>query len=180
MSTSALGGVKLESLTDEQVGQAFRAALRLDALDLASGFARNASARATITDRYPYFNHLIRAARDEGKADEVLRLLTDAEKADEATNAGSRKNDYALARGQALARSGDVAAAYAVFKELVGRSPKDLRFFASAAESMLGKREGAKALEFAEAGLKEARAQNNRDAEQQFLELQAAAKRQMG
>jgi hypothetical protein len=125
-------------------------------------------------------NHLIRAARDEGKTEEVLRLLTDAEKADEATNAGNRKNDYALARGQALARSGDVAAAYAVFKEIVGRSPKELRFFAPAAEAMLGKREGAKALEFAEAGLKEARAQNNRDAEQQFLELQAAAKRQLG
>jgi tetratricopeptide (TPR) repeat protein len=180
MSASALGGVKPESLADEHVGQAFRAALRLDAPDLASGYARNASGRGSIADRYPYFNYLIRAARDEGKTEDVLRLLTDAEKADEATNSGSRKNDYALARGQALARSGDVTAAYTVFKEIVGRSPKELRWFAPAAEAMLGKREGAKALEFAEAGLKEARAQNSRDAEQQFLELQAAAKRQVG
>jgi hypothetical protein len=180
MSASALGGVKPELLSDEQVGQAFRAALRLDAPDLASGFARNASQRGSIADRYPYFNHLIRSARDEGKADEVLRLLTEAEQADAATNAGSRRNDYALTRGQALARSGDVAGAYAAFKEIVVRSPKELRWFAPAAEAMLGKRDGAKALEFAEAGLKEARAQNNRDAEQQFLELTAAAKKQMG
>jgi hypothetical protein len=180
MSASALGGVKPESLSDEQVGQAFRAALRLDAPDLAAGFARNAAGRASIADRYPFFNHLVRSARDEGKADEVLRLLTDAEQADAATNAGSRQNDYALARGQALARSGDVPAAYSVFKEILGRAPKELRWFAPAAEAMLGKKEGAKALEFAEAGLTEARTQNNRDAEQQFLELTAAAKKQTG
>jgi tetratricopeptide (TPR) repeat protein len=180
MSAAALGGVKPESLTDEQVGQAFAAALRLDAPDLAAGFARNATGRSSIVDRYSFFKQLIRAARDEGKSDEVLRLLTDAEQADAATNAGKRRDDIALTQGQALARAGDVSAAYAVFKEIVGRSPKDLRFFAPAAEAMLGKKDGAKALEFAEAGLKEARAQNNRDAEQQFLELQAAAKKQVG
>jgi len=180
MSAAALGGVKPESLSDEQVGRAFAAALRLDAPDLAAGFARNATGRASIPDRYPFFKQLIRAARDEGKSDEVLRLLTDAEQADAATNEGKRRDDIALTHGQVLARAGDVAAAYAVFKEIVGRSPKDLRFFAPAAEAMLGKKEGAKALEFAEAGLKEARAQNNRDAEQQFLELQAAAKKQLG
>ena len=47
-------------------------------------------------------------------------------------------------------------------------------------EAMLGKRDGGKALEFAEQGLKEARAQNNRDAEQQFLELTAAARKLTG
>jgi tetratricopeptide (TPR) repeat protein len=180
MSPAALSGVKPESLSDEQVGQAFRAALRLDAPDLAAGFARTASGRASIADRYPYFNHLIRAARDEGKHGEVLRLLTEAEQADAATNSGHRRDDFALTRGQALARSGEVAAAYAAFKEIVGRSPKELRFYAAGAEAMLGKKEGAKALEFAEQGLKEARAQNNRDGEQQFLELQAAARKQMG
>jgi hypothetical protein len=131
-------------------------------------------------DRYPYFNHLIRSARDEGRADEVLRLLTDAEQADAETNAGGRRNDYALARGQALARAGDVAAAYGVFREAIGRAPKELRLLATATESMLGKKEGARALEFAEQGLKEARGQNNRDAEQQFLELTAAAKKPAG
>lgn len=180
MSPAALAGVKAESLSDDQVGQAFRAALRLDAPDLAAGFARNASARTAIADRFPYFNHLIRGARDEGKHDEVLRLLSEAELADAATNAGRRRDDFALTRGQALARWGDVAAAYAVFKEILGRSPKELRYYAPAAESMLGKKDGARALEFAEQGLKEARSQNNRDAEQQFLELTAAARKQMG
>ena len=180
MSPAGLGGLQPEALSDDQVGQAFRAALRLDAADLATGFARNASGRASIADRYPYFNHLIRAAREEGNHDEVLRLLTEAEQADAATNAGRRQDDFALTRGQTLARSGDVAAAYAVFKEILGRWPKELRFYAPAAEAMLGKKDGARAMEFAEQGLKEARTQNNRDAEQQFLELQAAARKQMG
>jgi hypothetical protein len=180
MSASALSGVKPEGLSDEQVGQAFRAALRLDAPDLAGGFARNGAGRDSIPDRYPFFTHLIRSARDEGRHDEVLRLLTDAEQADAATNAGRRRDDFALTRGQALARAGDIAAAYGVFKEIVGRSPKDLRFYAPAAEAMLGKKDGARAMEFAEQGLKEARIQNNRDAEQQFLELTAAARKQVG
>jgi hypothetical protein len=180
MGAAALGGVNPQALSDEQVGQAFRAALRLDAPDLAAGFARNAVERGSIADRYPFFNHLIRSARDEGKADEVLRLLTDAEQADAATNAGGRRNDYALSRGQALARAGDIAAAYGVFREILGRSPKELRIYGTATEAMLGKKEGARALEFAEQGLKEARSQNNRDAEQQFLELSAAAKKQVG
>src|SRR5207247_4287768 len=66
MSAAGLAGVNAERLTDQQVGDAFRAALKLDAPDLAATFARNAAARANIADRYPFFNHLIRAAREEG------------------------------------------------------------------------------------------------------------------
>jgi tetratricopeptide (TPR) repeat protein len=180
LSTAGLGGLNPESLSDDQIGQAFRAALRQDAPDLTSKFATNAASRTSIADRYPFFNHLIKAAREEGKSDEVLRLLTEAEAADAATNGGNRRNDYALARGQALARSGDVAGAYGVFSEAIGRTPKELRLYAPAAEAMLGRKDGAKALEFAEQGLKEARAQNNRDGEQQFLELTAAARKLTG
>jgi len=179
MSAAGLSGIKFDRLSDQQIGDAFRAALRLDAPDLAAGFARNAVARATISDRYPFFNHLIRTARDEGKTDEVLRLLSEAEAADEATNAGQRKDDYSLGRGQALARTGDADGAYTAFREAVSRSPNSLKLYAPAAEAMLGRKQGTKALEFAEAGLRQARSQNNRDAEQQFLELVAAAKKQI-
>jgi hypothetical protein len=49
--------------------------------------------------------------------------------------------------------------------------------YAPAAEAMLGRKQTDKALEFAELGLKQSRTQQNRDAEQQFLELVAAAKK---
>lgn len=180
LGTAALAGLNADALSDEHLGQAFRAALRLDAPDLAGKFARLATGRASIADRYPFYNHLIRAAREEGKADEVIRLLTEGSEADAATNEGRRKVDYALSRGQALARSGDADGAYSLFKEALAGSPADLRAFATAAETMLGRKQGAKALEFAEAGLKQARAQNSRDGEQQFLELVAAAQKQAG
>lgn len=180
MSAAGLGGLTPEALSDEQVGEAFRSALKLDARELASGFARNAAGRSSIADRYPFFSHLIRAAREEGNADELLRWLIEGEAADAATNEARRRDDYALGRGQALARKGDAEGSYAVFREAIGRSPNELRLYGPAAESMLGRKQGRRALEFAEQGLAEARKQNNRDAEQEFLQLAAEARKQGG
>jgi hypothetical protein len=177
LSAAGLGGLTPEALSDDQIAQAFRAALRLNASDLAAGFARGATGRTTIADRFTFFNHLLRQARDDGKSDEVLRLLAEGEQADAATNEGRRRDEFAIARGQALTRSGDSDAAHGVFKEAIARSPASLSLFAPAAEAMLGRKQNARALEFAEQGLKLARAQNNRDAEQQFLELVAAARK---
>jgi predicted Zn-dependent protease len=178
LGAAELAGIKADKLSDAQTAQAFRAALRLDAPDLAGAFARQAVGRATIADRYPYFSHLTKQAREEGNHTEVLRWLSEADSADRATNEGKRCDDYALARGQALARSGDVEGAYTVFKDAIAQSPAALSLASAAAESMLGKKMGVRAQEFAEHGLKQARAQNNRDGEQQFLELVAAAKKQ--
>ncbi|HEX3152107.1 MAG TPA: tetratricopeptide repeat protein [Gemmataceae bacterium] len=180
MSTAALGGIKPTTLTDDQVGQAFRAALRLDAPDLAVRFAGNAVERPSIADRYPYFSHLITSARDDGQWQKAIEVHAAAEDADRTTNANQRQIDLALSCGRTLAMSGDTAGAHGVFQDAIRQSPRDLRLYAPAAEVMLGKREGGKALEFVEAGLKEARSQNNRDAEQHLLELLSAAKKQVG
>jgi hypothetical protein len=95
-------------------------------------------------------------------------------------NEGKRLNDYDLRRGQLHAKRGELNEAQAVFDALIGRSPQELRYHSSAAEAMLSARQGGKALRFAEEGLAKARQQNNRDAEQQFLELAAAAKKHGG
>lgn len=177
LSAAGLAAVHPDGLSDVQVGDAFRAALRLDAPDLAGRFARAAASRESIPDRYPFFNHLARLAREDWKPEAVLRVLEEGEQADVATNEGRHRDDYALARGKALAKSGDADGAYNVFKEAITRSPASLNLYAPAAEAMLGKKQNTKALEFAEMGLKQSRAQQNRDAEQQFLELVAAAKK---
>ena len=57
---------------------------------------------------------------------------------------------------------------------------EDANLAGSAAEAMLGARQGRAAKQFAEQGLGQARAQNNRDTEGYFLELIEAAKRQGG
>lgn len=179
LSPAGLADLKPDALTDEDLGRAFRAANKLDAPDLAAAFARSAVGRGTLGDRYPYFSHLTRLARDEGNGAEELRLLEAGEQADVATNEARRRDDYVVARGRLLARQGNVTGAYSAFREIVGRSPGELKVYAPAAEAMLGKNEAKLALEFAEAGLALARKQNNRDGEQQFLELVEAARRRL-
>jgi hypothetical protein len=77
-------------------------------------------------------------------------------------------------------KRGEADAAHDVFRRLIERSPANLRYRGSAAEAMLSLKQGARALEFAEAGLAAARKQNDRDSEQYLQELAAAAKKQMG
>ena len=181
LATPELANLDCNTLSDEQLEQGFRAALRLDAQDLTSAFAKSLTARpanATQPDRFFVFNHLIEQARRENNLDSVLTLLDEAEKADQEGNEGKRLNDYSLRRGQTLAKKGQADAAYAVFDALLNRSPDELRYFGPAIESMLGLKQGQKALHFAEKGLAKARSQNNRDSEHYFLELISAAKKQ--
>jgi hypothetical protein len=64
-----------------------------------------------------------------------------------------------------------------VFRNAIATTPNDLTLYAPAAETMLRRQAGKDALTFAEQGLAKAREQNNRDAEQQLLELVADAKK---
>jgi tetratricopeptide (TPR) repeat protein len=180
LSAAGLAELKTTELSDDRIGEAYRAALRLDASELASVFARNASARTSIADRYPFFNFLTRQAHAEGNRDGVLQLLKDGEEADVATNEARRAAEYAVVRGQLLARGGDTEGAHTVFSEAIARTPTELRLYSAAAEAMLGRKQGARALAFAEEGLKQARAMSNRDGEGQFSELVAAARKASG
>jgi tetratricopeptide (TPR) repeat protein len=177
LSVEVLGTLELNTLDEAQIANAFRAALRLDAPELASKFAKNATLRITIPDRYPFYNHLVKQAKEAGQMDDVLQLLKEGEAADEATNEGNRRGDYAISLGRILAQSGDLAKSAETFRLAISASPNNLNIYGPAAETMLGKKAGKDALTFAEQGLAKAREQNNRDAEQQFLELQAAAKK---
>jgi hypothetical protein len=68
-----------------------------------------------------------------------------------------------------------------VFSRLIARVPDDLRFRSSAAEGMLSLNQPQKAITFAEAGILEARRQNDRDAEGHLQELlENARKRAQG
>ena len=183
MGAAELAGLNAGTLSDEQLEQAFRAALRLDARDLAASFARALVARpanAAQPDRYPFYKHLMDVAHSENDTDAVLRYLEEGRRIDAEQNEGRRANDYGLRRGQTLAKRKEVDAAAEEFQSLINRAPDDLRFYGTAAEAMLGQRQGQRALQFAEAGLAKARRQNNRDSEQYFMELVGAAKKQVG
>jgi len=183
LGAAELAGLEVASLPDEQLERAYQAAMKLDARALAGRFAKaivDRPARAERPDRYTWFNHLINLALAEGKSDEAMAYLHAAQKADSEHNEGRRQNDYDLRRGQMHAKRGELDAAQAVLEALIERVPGEMRYRSSAAEAMLSARQGARALRFAEAGLAQARKQNNRDAEQQFLELASSAKKYGG
>jgi tetratricopeptide (TPR) repeat protein len=183
MGAAELGGLNIDSLSDAQLEEAYHAAQTLDAKELAGHFARALVARPPRpeqADRFPLYAYLSQRALADGNADAALEYVNAGEKFDGEQNDGRRRNDYELRRAQLHAKRGEAEQAGDTFDRLIARDPSNLRYRSDAAEAMLSARQGARALRFAEQGLAAARQQNNRDQEQYFLELTAAAKKQGG
>jgi hypothetical protein len=177
LSTAELAALDANALADSDLEMAFRTALRMDASELAGKFARILTDRPVTADRYAAFNHLIQLAQAENDTAAVLALLDRAESADAEANGGKRRNDYAIRRGQALAKRGEADKSHEVFQALLAREPNELKYYGPAVEAMLGQKQAQRALQFAEQGLAKARSQNNRDSEQYLMELAAAARK---
>jgi tetratricopeptide (TPR) repeat protein len=183
LGAAELSALAPDSLDDAQLELAYQTALKLDARDLAGQFARALVARPSRPDRpdrYPLFNHLVGLALARGDTTAALDEVNAGEQDDCQYNEGRRRNDYELRRAQVHAKRGDQSQAQDVFDSLIARVPSELKYRASAAEAMLTARQGSRALHYAEAGLVEARKQQNRDLEEHFLELCDAARRQGG
>jgi len=181
MGASDLSALKLEDLSEDTLDEAYQAALKLDAKDLAGHFARALIARPhrpERPDRFPWYVHLTQLALSDGDTETALNYVDEGERADCEHNQGQRRNDYELRRAQIHSKRGETDRAHEIFTGLIARAPGELRFPGNAAEAMLGARQSARALHFAENGLAKARQQNNRDSEEYFLELVEAAKRQ--
>jgi hypothetical protein len=183
MGTPELAALEPSSLSDEQLDHAYRAAVKLDAHELATRFAKALVAlppRPDRSDRFPWYTYLIQRALINGDTDAALQYVDEGEKADCEQNEGRRRNDYELRRGQVLSKRGEADRARDVFDNLIQRSPSELRYRGAAAEAMLSAKQGTAALRFAEHGLAKAREKNDRDSEQYFMELVGAAKKQAG
>jgi tetratricopeptide (TPR) repeat protein len=181
MNAAELAALRPETLTDEQVEQAYQVAQKLDARELASHFAKaivDRPPRPDRPDRFPWYTYLVQTALAEGDTQTALQYVDEGEKADCEQNEGRRRNDYELRRAQVLAKRGDGESARDVLERLIARVPDELRYCGTAAESMLSLKQGAAALHFAEQGLAKARQKNDRESEQYFLELLGAAKKQ--
>jgi tetratricopeptide (TPR) repeat protein len=183
MDADALGALDVGSLSDEDLEQAYHAAQRLGHAELEVRFAEALTERPPRPgrpDRYLWYAFLIQQALRGGRFDRALDLVNGGEQFDCEHNEGRRRNDFELRRAQVHARRGEADQADDVFRRLIERVPGELTYRTTAAEAMLGLKQGARALRFAEEGVAQARKQNNRDAEQHLLELAGAAKKQMG
>jgi tetratricopeptide (TPR) repeat protein len=180
LGAAELAALKAEALSDEQLEQAYQAAHRLDAQELAGHFAGTLVARPVQParpDRYPWFSFLTQKAVREGRLDDALDLVNEGERVDCEHNGGKRRNDYELRRAVVHARRGEVEQAGTVYQSLIERTPRNFEVRGQAAKAMLDLKEPARALRFAEEGITAARQANNRDAEQMLQELAQAARK---
>jgi tetratricopeptide (TPR) repeat protein len=180
MSAADLGALKADDLTAVELEDAMKAALKLDARELAVSFAKTAvtkPADPAKPDRYPLYLAIITAAISEGKPKDALAATEAGLAYDAAHNAGKRANEFGLRAAQLQAKAGSPDGAAAAFDTLIERNPDEGRYYIAAVETMLSAKQGAKALAFAEKGLETAKRTGNRDLEGACRELSDAAKK---
>jgi len=180
LPAEAFAELSPENLSDADLEAATRAALLTASREDTDKLAKALVSRAVSEDRpdrYPIYQHLILSAQNAGDTGALLGFLDAAQASDQESNQGKRQFDIAVRRAQAQARLGDADAAYSTITAMIAAGPTEGRYFGSAAEVMIGKKQGNRALEIIEKGLIVVRKKGDRDSENYLLELQGAAKR---
>ena len=180
MNAAELAAIDVAALSVGELDQAMRAALKLDARDLAVAFAQAGVTKPhdpAHADRYPLFAAAVTGATAAGEFDKALDLLAQGERFDAEHNGGSRAVEFGLKRAQMFVKAKDADKAAAAFDALIAAHPAEGKFYTTAAEEMLRMKAGSRALAFAERGLAAARSSGNRDLEGHCQELVAAAKK---
>ena len=180
LNAAELAGLDVAALSPDEAEQAMRAALKLDARELAVAFARAGVMKpfdAAKPDRYPLYATAITGAVAEGDAGKAVELAEAGERYDADHNGGGRAVEFGLKKAQLFVKLKDTARAAAAFDALIAGHPDEGKFYSTAAEEMLRMKDGPRAKAFAERGLAKAREAGNRDLEGHCLELQAAAQR---
>ncbi len=180
MNAAELAALDVANLSTEQLEQAMRAAVKLDARDLAVAFAQAGVAKPfdpAKPDRYPLYAGAITGAVADGDLARAVQLVEQGERYDAEHNSGNRAVEFGLKKAQLFVKMKDADKAAAAFDQLITAHPDEGKFYTTAAEEMLRLRESKKALDFAERGLEKARSLGNRDLEGHCLELQEAARR---
>ena len=180
MSAADLAAVPTASLSAVAAEDAMRAALKLDARELAVRFAKAGSALPADPDRpdrYPLFACLIAGALADGDPTAALAHADAGLAYDDGHNAGKRAAEFGVQRGKLLAKAGHPDDAAAAFDAVLAAHPDEGKFYVVATEAMLSAKQGAKAAAFAARGLETARRTGNRDLEGACTELAEAARR---
>lgn len=180
MSAADLALVPLSELSVSELADGMRAAMKLDARELAVAYAKAAVARpadASYPDRFPFalaIANSLSAAQDTSGA---IQTLANGAVYDREHNEGKRAADYGRQTGKTYARAGEVAKAAEAYRAVIEANPDDPRNYVDAAETMLRVKDKTLAVEFAEKGLAKAQTIGNRDLEGACQELLQAARR---
>ena len=160
MNAAELAALDVAALSVGELEQAMRAAVKLDARELAVAFAQAGVTEAVRRgDARP-----LPALRDRdhrGRPRPATRaraaeLVEQGAKYDAEHNGGQRAIEYGLRKAQLFVKVKDADKAVAEFDALIAQHPDEGKFYTTAAEEMLRLKTGAKALYFAEKGLAKA------------------------
>jgi hypothetical protein len=182
MNAGELSGLDVAALSVDELEQAMRASIKLDARELAVAFAQAGVLKPfdpAKPDRYPLYAAAITGASASGDLPRAVELAEQGEKYDAEHNAGSRAMEFSLKKAQLFVKMKDVGKASAAFDAIISRHPDEGKFYTTAAEEMLRLKSGTKALYFAERGLAKAKESNNRDLAGHCEELIGAARKTM-
>jgi tetratricopeptide (TPR) repeat protein len=182
MNAGELAALDVATMSVDELDQAMRAALKLDAKELAVAFAQVGVSKPfdpAKPDRYSLYAAAITGASAMGDLPRAVELAEQGEKYDAEHNGGARSLDFGLKKAQLFVKMKDVDRAVAAFDAIIAKHPDEGKFYTTATEEMLRLRSGAKALHFAERGLAKAKELNNRDLEGHCMELIGAAKKAM-
>jgi tetratricopeptide (TPR) repeat protein len=180
MSAADLGGLAADSLSVTEAEDAMRAALKLDARELAVAFAKAAVGKpfdAARPDRYPMFACVVTGSVAEGDYPAAIKYVEMGAAYDAEHNSGKRANEFGLRKAQLLAKAKDYSGAEKAFHELIERNPDEPKFYIAAIEAMLSAQQKAPAMAFAELGRSKANTSGNRDLAGAIQELGEAASR---
>ncbi len=183
LNAAELAGLDVTTLTLRQVEQAHQAALKLDAKELARHFAEAIVARPAEpekNDRFAIYSYLILRELADGEPSKALEYAESGRQFDAEQNGGARRDEFDLRTGQVLAKQGQTEKAAEVFHTLFERSPDKAKLRIEAIEALIRMKKGTLALNLAEAGLNVARDRGDRDSEEVFNELAAAARKTAG
>jgi tetratricopeptide (TPR) repeat protein len=180
MNAAELAALDVASLSVDELEQAMRAALKIDARELAVSFAQAGVLKPhdpAKPDRYPLYAAAITGASAMGDYHRAVELAEQGEQFDAEYNEGNRAVEFGLKKAQLFVKMKDVDRAVSAYESLIASHPDEGRFYTTAAEEMLRLKNGQKALYFAERGLAKAREQGNRDLEGHCRELVEASKK---
>jgi tetratricopeptide (TPR) repeat protein len=182
MNAGELAALDVAALSVDELDQAMRAALKLDAKELAVAFAQAGVLKPfdpARPDRYSLYAAAITGASAIGQLPRAVELAEQGEKYDTEHNGSARSLDFGLKKAQLFVKMKDVDRAVGAFDAIIAKHPDEGKFYTTATEEMLRLKSSAKALYFAERGLAKAKEQNNRDLEGHCQELIGAAKKAM-
>lgn len=180
MNAAELSALPLTELSAAELEDAMKAAIKLDARELAVNIARTGAglpASAGKPDRYAFYATLMTGAMSEGNPAEAVSAADQGAAFDAEHNSGKRANDYSLRKAAVHLKVGNPDAAAKEFDAVLERSPDDGNLYVKAAEAMLGAKQGAKAMAFAEKGVAAAKRFGAKDLEGACRELAEAARR---